>query len=112
MAQLDPLGHTARMDIKFIIPALIPVAILALVVVLRVSGSRKLARMRQLSCPECHTTFVVPSLTAVRRWMDFDVDSGASKRSGFSLRCEHCAADYRFTERCQFVGRDEQRSPA
>ena len=98
------------MDIKFIIPALIPVAILALVVVIRVSGSRKLARMRQLTCPDCHTAFVVPSLTAVRRWMDFDVDSGASKRSGISLRCERCSADYRFTEQLQFVAREQQTS--
>jgi hypothetical protein len=98
------------MGIKFIIPALIPVAILALVVVLRVSGSRKLARMRELTCPDCHAAFVVPSLTAVRRWMDFDVDSGASRRSGITLRCERCAADYRFTEQLQFVGREAERS--
>ena len=98
------------MDIKFILPVLIPVAILALVVVLRVSGSRKLARMRELTCPDCHTAFVVPNLTAVRRWMDFDVDNGALRCSGITLRCERCAADYRFTEQLQFVGREEQKS--
>ena len=94
------------MEIKFIIPALIPVAMLVLIVVLRVSGSRKLARMRELTCPDCHTAFVV-SLKVVRRWIEFD---GASKRSGITLRCQRCAADYRFTEELQFVGREEQTS--
>ena len=99
------------MDAKFILPALIPVAILAVVVVLRVSGSRKLKRMRELTCPACHTAFGVPSLTAIRRWMDFDVKSGASRRSGFTLYCERCGTNYRFTEQFELLGRDEQRSP-
>jgi hypothetical protein len=96
-------------DAFIIVPMAIPVVILGVVIALRVSGSRKLTRMRQLACPDCRTAFAVPSLTAVRHWMDFDVDTGKTGRSGFTLRCQRCSADYRFTDSFEFVGREEQK---
>jgi RNase P subunit RPR2 len=97
------------MSKQWIFPLAIPALILGVVVVLRIVGARKLRRMRQLTCPDCHTSFVVPSLAAARLWMDFDVATGKHTRSGFSLRCECCSADYRFTDSFQFVGRAEQK---
>ena len=97
-------------DAFIIFPLAIPFGILGVVIALRISGARKLARMRQLTCPECQDNFVVPSLTDVRHWLDFDLNTGKSGRSGFSLRCQRCEAEFRFTDRFEFVGREEPNS--
>ena len=95
-----------------VFPTAIPFLILGTVVALRISGARKLKRMRQLTCPDCHTSFTVPSLATVRQWMDFDVETGRQTQSGFALHCDRCSADYRFTDGFQLVGRAEQKSSA
>jgi uncharacterized protein YbaR (Trm112 family) len=95
-------------DTWLIIPMAIPIVILGVFMALRISESRKLTRMRQLACPDCRTPFAVAGLTAVRHWVDFNVDR-QSARSGFTLYCQHCAAYYRFSDDFEFVARDEQK---
>lgn len=94
-------------DAFIVFPLAIPMVIVGVLIALRLSGSRKLARMRQLVCPECHKNFAVPSLTGVRHWLDFEADTGKSGRSGFTLHCERCAADYRFTDNFELLGSEE-----
>ena len=98
------------MNKQWILPIAVVVISLAVFIVMRATAARKLRRMRQLTCPDCHTSFTVPGLATARLWMDFDVDGGKHARSGFSLRCDRCSADYRFTDSFQFVGRAEQKS--
>ena len=95
---------------QWIAPIAVPALILLVVVFLRITGGRKLKRLRQLTCPDCHTSFVVPGLTAVRQWMDLDGESAKHKQSGFSLHCDRCSADYRFTDRFELVGRAAEKS--
>jgi hypothetical protein len=95
---------------QWIVPIAVPALILLVVVFLRIGGARKLKRKRQLTCPDCHTKFVVPSLTAVRRWMDFDPESGKHTQSGFSLHCDKCSADYRFTDSFEMVGQAREKT--
>jgi hypothetical protein len=68
----------------------------------------KLRRMRALACPNCHTEFNVPSFWAIRRWSAFDLARFNSYGSGFYLRCERCAVDYRISCSCQILGRAGQ----
>jgi hypothetical protein len=95
---------------SIIFPLAIPIVIVGVVIALRISGSRKLTRIRQLVCPDCQNNFAVPSLSGIRLWLDFDVYTGKSGRSGFTLRCDRCAADYRFTDGFELIGREEPKT--
>ncbi len=60
---------------------------------------RTLNRRRQLSCPACHAVFTVPKISPL------DLCFGRKPKPGFTLHCDHCSTDYRFTFDCQLVGR-------
>lgn len=87
---------------QWILSAVILVALFGVVGIARLVGYLKLKRMRALCCPDCHMKFSVPSLTAVRYWLGRDGAVG----SGFYLRCEHCAAEYRFSDRYELLGKE------
>lgn len=95
---------------QWILAAVIIGLLFAGVGVVWLIGYLKLRRIRALTCPECHTPFVVASLTSVRRWMEFDTERGSAKASGFYLHCARCSADYRFTDDLQPLGRAVQKS--
>ena len=84
---------------QWILPTNILLALFGVVGIARLEGYLKLKRMRALCCPDCLMRFSVPSLTAVRRWTAVDGSVG----SGFWLRCEHCGADYRFSDRYELL---------
>ena len=91
------LGVLVRtMTNQWILPTVILVALFG---ISRLAGYLKLKRMRALCCPGCRVRFSVPSLTAVRRWTAVDGSVG----SGFWLRCEHCGADYTFSDRYELL---------
>jgi hypothetical protein len=97
LGSLRVLGRT--MTNQWILPTVILVALFGVVGIPRLAGYLKLMRMRALCCPDCHMRFSVPSLTAVRRWRALDGTVG----SGFWLRCEHCGADYTFSDRYELL---------
>jgi hypothetical protein len=98
------------MDKQWLLLTVITALLAAGLGCLKLFEYRKLKRMRALNCPNCHSPFAVTSLSAVKRWMDFDIESGSKKASGFYLHCDRCAADYRFLEDCRLLGRAEQKT--
>ena len=89
---------------QWILSGVILAVLFGIVGIVRLAEYVKLKRMRALCCPECHERFSVPSLTSVRYWMGRDGAAG----SGFYLHCEHCAADYRFADNYELVGREQK----
>jgi len=98
------------MNKRWILSAVIIAILFAGVGILYLISYLKLRRMRALTCPDCHLPFVITSLTAVRRWIDFDIEQGSAKGSGFYLHCDHCGADYRFDDDRLLLGRVEQKA--
>ena len=86
--------------------ALIWIAVIGAVILgaLKAADYLKLRRMRALTCPRCHAPFNVPSTVSVKRWMEFTPDAQRPQtRTGFTLHCSRCSADYRFTDDCHLL---------
>src|SRR5688500_18859733 len=80
---------------------------LFLIVAGAISTTRILNRTRQMVCPECRALLTVPPQSPFRRWKS-ELGIGSHRPPGFTLHCDHCSADYRFTTDFQLVGRIPQ----
>ena len=80
------------------------VLVLFFIIAGAVSTTRMLNRRRQMTCPECHSVLTVPRLSPFRRWKS-ELGIGGGQQPGFTLHCDHCSADYRFTTDFKLVGR-------
>jgi hypothetical protein len=81
-----------------ILPFAILGILLAIAAAFWTAGAAKLKRLRALHCPSCQRPFTVPNLGQVKRWMTVSMDKNQSSSSGFTLHCEKCSADFRFTD--------------
>ncbi len=66
--------------------------------------TRMLNRRRQMTCPDCHALLSVPKFSPFHR-LKSELGMGSGQQPGFTLRCDLCSADYRFTNDLKLVGR-------
>ena len=88
-----------------ILPFAIVGILFAIAVAFWAAGVAKLKRLRALRCPTCQRPFPVPNLGQVKRWMTVSMDKGSVSSSGFTLHCEQCSADFRFTDSLEPIDR-------
>ena len=74
-----------------------------------VGTTRMLNRRRQMPCPVCQSILTVPRLSPFQRWKS-ELGIGSGQQPGFTLHCDRCSADFRFTTDFKLVGRMGERS--
>ena len=86
------------MRILILVPTLV---FLGLFIVWAIRFSRMLERRRRIPCPSCN------NILSVSKFSPHDLRVGPDQKLGFTLHCDYCSSDYRFTPDCQLVGRVE-----